>query len=68
MKIALSVFVCACLAACTSRDLYNNIQQDRLRQCERLQETKRAECLERWRDTYDDYERKRQELLKDSES
>ena len=56
--------VCAwlCLSGCSSRDLYNAVQQNRLQECRKLYGSQRADCEARYQKDYDIYERERQDV------
>ena len=44
-----------CLSACSNRQIYESVQADQRRQCERLPESQISECLARHQQTYDEY-------------
>lgn len=51
------------LSACSSRDLYNAAQENRLQECRKLYGAQREECEARYQKDYDTYERERQEVI-----
>lgn len=52
-------------SGCTSKQLYNAAQQNRLQNCSELQGAQRDECEARYQKDYETYERERQEVLND---
>ena len=52
------------VSGCTSKQLYNAAQQNRLQQCSELQGAQRDECEAQYQKDYDTYERERPEVLK----
>ena len=53
------------LFSCTSRQLYNAVQQNRLQDCRQLADTQRKECEAQYQKDYDTYEQQRQQVLTD---
>lgn len=51
--------------ACTQKAVYDEIRANRAYACSRVPEAEREGCLQGTDDTYDEYQRKRQEALKD---
>lgn len=54
--MALSLFV---VQGCSKRDWYEVIQSNSREQCRKLPPSQYDACIERHRETYDDYEQKR---------
>ena len=52
-------------SGCTSKQLYNAAQQNRLQNCSELQGAQRDECEALYQKDYETYERERQEVLND---
>ncbi len=51
------------VAACSNQQVYQTIQHDQLRDCEKQPPSVYEECVKENSESYDDYERKRQEVL-----
>lgn len=51
------------LGGCSSRDLYNAAQQNRLQECSKLYGAQRADCEARYQKDFDTYQREREEVL-----
>ncbi len=51
------------LAGCSNRQMYNSIAINRMHNCIPMEETLRDLCLQKYKMTYDEYERLRQEAL-----
>lgn len=47
------------VSACTSRQVYENIRQSRLQECDRLPVWRQADCRRRYDTRYYDYEKDR---------
>jgi hypothetical protein len=52
-------------SGCTSKQLYNAAQQNRLQNCSELQGAQRDECEALYQKDYETYERERQQVLND---
>lgn len=48
---------------CTSKDLYNAVQQNRLQKCSELYGPQREECEAQYQKDYETYNRERAEVL-----
>lgn len=53
------------LPACSNRQVYEAIQQNRQLECQKLPGTRYEECMEQFSEPYDEYKRDRGELMKD---
>jgi hypothetical protein len=53
------------LSACTSRNLYEAIQQNRLQRCEEIPIPQQANCRAQYQQSYEDYKNERDALLED---
>jgi len=52
------------IGGCTTKQAYNNIQSERLRQCNKIvRESERSECLQDSGLPYKDYKRERAKLV-----
>lgn len=51
------------VSACSNRQLYNAVQENRKAKCDELPDVPRAECLEQYLQSYEEYERGRREVL-----
>ena len=60
----LTAALLSALSACTNRQIYNAIQQNRLNECEKMVDAQREQCVAQYQKNYDDYEREREEILK----
>ena len=68
MKRAIASTALGLLTACSNQQLYQAIQENRQQECRRTSPSPVAyeECMQAYRQSYTDYERERQALLKDS--
>jgi len=57
-----SMIALGLLSGCTTRQAYDNIQADQQRQCAKLPEIHRKECLGRLSTPFEDYDRERRAL------
>ncbi|MDY6976868.1 MAG: hypothetical protein SVW51_11710 [Pseudomonadota bacterium] len=64
-KIVPLTLLLALASGCTSKQLYNAAQQNRLQNCSELQGAQRDECEALYQKDYQTYERERQEVLND---
>ena len=62
-SFALVVTVSPLLFACTSQDLYEATQENRLQECRKLYGAQREECEAQYQKGYDTYERERNEVI-----
>lgn len=53
------------LTACSNRQVYDAIQQNRQLECQKLPGTQYDECMKQVSEPYDDYKRDRDELTKE---
>lgn len=54
-----------CLQGCSSRQWYETVHQNQKIQCQKVPYNEYAECMERANETYDQYKRKRDEVVKE---
>ncbi len=62
----LSPVVLLGLAACSQQQVYDAVQQNRQFECQKLPGTQYEECMERYSEPYEEYERERQQLLREN--
>lgn len=63
-KVLLSLFVSApLLCSCSSKELYNAVQENRLQQCQTLYGAQREECEAQYQKDYETYKRERSEVI-----
>lgn len=55
------------LIGCTARELYDGTVTWRTKECEKLQEPERTECMDRARMSYSQYEKARAESAREQE-
>lgn len=55
------------VTGCSSRDLYNAAQQNRLQECSKLYGAQREECEARYQKDYDTYQREREAVINDKQ-
>lgn len=67
MKTILMLLVALSVAGCSYRAAYENIQINRRNECLKLPQSRYEECMEGVNQSYDEYERERQEYLKERE-
>lgn len=53
----------AAFSGCSNQSIYEAVQQSNKQECEKNQESARERCIERLGESYEDYERSRQEIL-----
>ncbi|MEE4144950.1 MAG: hypothetical protein V2I26_09130 [Halieaceae bacterium] len=53
------------LPACSNRQVYDAIQQNRQLECQKLPGTQYDECMQQFSEPYDEYRRQRDELIKE---
>ena len=51
------------LSGCSSRALFENAQHNKRNECQRLPPSQYDECMERARQTYDEYRKAREEVI-----
>ncbi len=62
--VALVLFALA-LSACSNRQVYDAIQNNRQLECQKLPGTQYEECMKQFSEPYDEYRRERDELTKE---
>lgn len=63
-KNSISVFVFTIfMGACSTKSLYNSIQNDEKRKCQKLPSSEQGACLNAQSQSFEDYHRERQKLL-----
>lgn len=67
MKYIFVAALLASVAACSNEQVYSAVQQNRQLECSKLPQPEYEECMWETGMSYDEYERKRQELLKDDQ-
>lgn len=67
MKYIFAGALLASVAACSNEQVYSAVQQNRQLECSKLLQPEYEECMRETGMSYDEYERKRQELLKDDQ-
>lgn len=55
------IILCLGVLACSNRQVYTAIQQNRQHDCQKYQPPQYEACLEQYRTSYEDYVRQRQE-------
>ena len=68
MHKAYSVVLVLCvlaLPACSNRQVYEAIQQNRQLECQKLPGARYEECMRQYSEPYDEYKRDRDELTKE---
>ena len=65
LTVALMIIACNVLTACSNRQVYDAVQNNRRLECDKLPDSaQRDECLQQYSESYDEYQRKREEILK----
>lgn len=67
MKIPISLLVLALFSACGNKAIYDNMQINRKTECATLPPTEYDKCMQSVDKTYSEYERERQEVLKEKQ-
>ena len=49
------IFLFLVLSACTTKNFYNAVQENRLSECDKLQGVRRTECFAQYNKTYEEY-------------
>lgn len=65
MKYIVVGALLASVAACSHEQVYSAVQQNRQFECSKLPQPEYEECMRETGMSYDEYERRRQELLKE---
>lgn len=60
---ALIILAMICLSGCGRQGVYDNIQMDNKRRCESVPVPEYQDCIDASSQSYEEYERQRQELL-----
>lgn len=60
---SLIIFVAVFIHGCSSRDMYGAIQKNAQSECRKVPRSERAECMDRVSESYDDYTKKREEVI-----
>lgn len=60
------VLICIMLSGCTAKNLYQAAQENRRQNCIHEPPGQYEACLEEYSESYEEYEEKRQSLLKDA--
>jgi len=56
------------LAACSNKQIYESTQLNRQNECYKLPDAQIDECMEQHKKSFDEYDRKRQELLEEEDN
>ncbi len=62
--LLLATFMTAFIG-CSNRSIYEAVQTGNMHECQFSQESVRERCMERVSESYEDYEKSRQEILED---
>ena len=54
--------------ACSQQQVYDGIQENRRQECQNVPQSMYEECIEKYSEPYDEYQRQRQEILEASET
>lgn len=63
----LLMLLCIILGACESKQVYDNVQQNAQRECQKMPPTAFQECIEESSESFESYSRRRKELLDKAE-
>lgn len=66
LKTVCLLSLSAILGACTQQDVYEISQENRRKACEKEPPAMQDQCREQHSQSFNDYQREREELLKDS--
>lgn len=64
--LAVGALICGLLQACTQQDVYEMTQDNRRQACDKEPPSLQDSCRERYQQKYADYQREREDLLKDN--
>jgi len=62
MRVPIPLLALLLLQACTNRQVYEAVQQNRQLECQRYPDTRYEECMRQSETSYEDYEAERQAL------
>lgn len=66
--IATLIAVSALISSCSNRQIYDSVQNNRRMECDKMPDSaQRDACLEQYSESYDSYQRKREELLEEEQ-
>jgi len=51
------------LSACSNKEVYNTVQKNRKQDCQKLPPSVYEECIKQHSESFDEYERKRRQVL-----
>lgn len=63
LKLAVVIGLIVSVSGCTSKQLYNAVQENRLQECRKLYGAQRDECEARYQKDYETYQREREEVI-----
>lgn len=55
LSVLVSLMMCIFLSACTTKNLYNAVQENRLFECNQMQGLKKDECIVQYNKSYEEY-------------
>lgn len=64
MKVIPLLLVLLILTGCSNRSIYENIQANNRMECSKLPPSQYDECVENANKSFDEYEREREEILR----
>ena len=57
------IIVSIAIGACTTKQLYNELQHNQKLECEKLPPSQYDECMQEASDSYEEYKREREDIL-----
>lgn len=67
MRSLMAITLIALSGGCSERQLYNSIQHNRFLECQELPESQYEACLQEVKESFESYQLKRWELLREEE-
>ncbi len=58
------MLIAVVISGCSSKWIYDNIQQDFQRECQKLPQSTYQKCMERYSESFEPYTQKREDLFK----
>lgn len=64
MKTIAILSVCLVISACSNKAVYQDLQRNKRNECMQVPQSEYERCMRNMEQSYEDYERQRQEALK----
>lgn len=68
LTLGILIAVSMCISACSNRQVYDAVQNNRRLECDKMPDSAaREECLKQYSESYDSYQRERDEMLEEQQ-